>query len=214
LWTTARIQLGNELRYDAQIRTRGIDLNELAQLAVNPGEQPITVSGELDVDMTLAGSGIDEQAAADKLRGEGAVRVLRGELLRVPVLDHIADAVGRGRLATVGEAGCTFKLADRKIELIDAAVGSPALGIRGNGEIGFDGALALDVIATPMNKWDQQIRREHSGSVRNFVATVAGNVQDGMDKVTAEFLYRLHVGGTLDKPDVHVVAAPSLQSKK
>jgi hypothetical protein len=213
LWTNGHVDLGDSISYWARVRTRGIDLNTLAQFAVEPDEKPVTVSGELDLDMTLFGNGVGG-AALDHLRADGALRVLRGELLRVPVIDEIASAVGDSNLATVGEAGCTFKLEDRKIHVTDAAVGSPALGVRGSGDISFDGELALDVIATPLNDWDKKIRRENGSSVRNFVANVAGSVQEGMNKVTEKFLYRLRVGGTIEKPDVSVVAAPALQQQK
>ncbi len=129
------------------------------------------------------------------------------------MLDRVADQVGRTQLATVGEAGSTFTLERRTLQLSDAVVGSPALGVRGGGEIGLDGSLALNLIATPLNNWDRQVRRENGSAVRNTVATVAGQVQDGLNSVTEKYLYRLKVTGSVSQPDVHVVAAPSLQEK-
>jgi hypothetical protein len=203
--STGRVDLsGSEPAYVAQIRLRQIDLNSLAQMAVKPGEKPITVSGELAADVTASGRGFGT-SALDAVQADGAVRVDRGELMRVPILDRIVGTVGIRNAGAVGEAAATFSLKERKIRLSEAAVNSPAVGVRGRGELTLDGALDMNVIARAFSDWEKQIRGDDSGAVANVVGAMAGSVQRGLDSAAENVLYHVHVGGTIDKPDVQVV---------
>ncbi|CAN5417581.1 hypothetical protein BH09PLA1_BH09PLA1_15250 [soil metagenome] len=197
--------------YSAQVNLRRIDLNSLAQISVKPGEKPITVTGELSADAHLSGKGIDESALAN-LTGDGAVQVVRGELFRVPVFVDVARMVKLNNLATVGEAGCTFQIGEGKLILLDAAVGAPAIGVRAKGEIDLlhDFALNVNAIANPLSDWDRQVRRDNN-RVANIAGSVLGTVQKGLDNVTEELLYKVHVGGTIAEPKTELIAAPILQ---
>jgi uncharacterized protein involved in outer membrane biogenesis len=209
--TTARLDLsGEQPAYTGHVRLRRVDANSLAQVAVKPGEKPITVTGEISSDFTFSGKGADaSEAAIRALQAQGAVQVAKGELFRVPVLDRVAAAVRLDNAATVGEAGCSFNIAGGKLRISDAAIGAPAIGVKGSGVIDLvTHALDLQLIATPLHDWDKQIRQDDN-PVANVAATIAGTVQKGINTVTAELLYRFHVGGTIEKPDVQVLAGPN-----
>ena len=103
-----------------------------------------------------------------------------------------------------------FKVANRRIQLTNAAVGAPAVGVRGSGNIAFDGSLDLELIATQFNDWEKHIRRDDN-AVANVAGAIAGTVQKGLNAVTKELLYRMKVSGTVEKPEIHVIAAPVLQ---
>ncbi|MGB7159757.1 MAG: AsmA-like C-terminal region-containing protein [Tepidisphaeraceae bacterium] len=216
LATVGRIDLAGdsngEPTYTARVRIRRMDLNRLAELLVEPGGEPITVSGEVSSDLSLSGRSFDVEKALDALTAEGALEIDRGDLFHVPVLKDVAEKVRLGNAGTVGEAACGFKLAARRIQLTDAAIGAPAVGVRGGGSISFDGSLDLEVIATGLNDWEKHIRRDDN-PIANVAGAIAGTVQKGLNSVTKELLYRMHVVGTVEKPDVRVVAAPVVQRR-
>jgi hypothetical protein len=117
---------------------------------------------------------------------------------------HLHDA------GTVGQAACTFSLAARRVHLAHIAIGAPAMGVQGAGDVALDGALDLNVIATGFNDWDRDLR-QNDNAVANVAASVAGLVQKGFDTVTRELIYRMHVGGTVQQPQMNVIAAPVVQ---
>jgi hypothetical protein len=207
---TSHIDLKSALDYQGQFRLRRLDLNQLAQVLVKPGEEPMTVSGEVSADATFSGRGIDYDAALNALQADGAVEVNHGDLFHIPVLTDVAQKLQLGGAGTVGDAACHFKLADRQIHLSQAAVGAPAVGVQGSGTIGLDGALDLDLIATGFNDWDRDIRGNDDNAVANVAASIAGIVQKGFNTLTRELIYQMHVDGTIKDPQVHVVAAPVL----
>ena len=49
--------------------------------------------------------------------------------------------------------------------------------------------------------------------IRHIAAGVLGTVQKGLNSVTEELLYKVHVGGTVADPKPELVAAPILQNK-
>ena len=146
----------------------------------------------------------------DALQLDGALEIDHGDLFHVPVLEAIGERVHLGSAGRVGEAATAFKIANRRIHLADAAVGAPAIGVRGSGDIAFDGSLDLELIATGLNDWEKHIRRDDN-PVANVAGAIAGTVQKGLNTVTKELLYRMKVDGMVDKPLIHVVAAPVLQ---
>jgi hypothetical protein len=209
--STGHADLGDAISYTALVHVQRIDLNGLARVAVNPGEKPITVSGELSAEISVSGKGTGP-AALDALGAFGNVQVTKGDLFRVPVLKDIVSAIDLGDAATVSDASCSFNLAGRKIQVSDAVVNSPALGVKGGGVVGLDGSLDLNVIANVLSDWEHHIK-EIDNPVANVVGSVAGAVQRGVNKVTETLLYQLHVSGTVDKPAVKVITAPALRRK-
>jgi hypothetical protein len=199
----------DELAYRARASIRRVDLNSLAQVAVEPGEKPINVGGELDMNVTLHGEGT-RQDALDALEASGDVHVSKGDLFRVPVLKEIADVLDIGGLATASEAMANFTIADRRVRLDNATINSPTLGVSGGGEIGFDGALNLKVIANLLSDLEHRIDK-FNNPVADLVGSVAGIFQRGMNRIAETLLYQLHVSGTIEKPQVRIIAAPALR---
>jgi hypothetical protein len=205
---SGQIDLPN-MAYQGTVRLRRVDLQPLAQALARPGEAPVAVSGRMNADATFTGRGLDAAPALAALRAEGAVEIEQGALFQVPVLSDVARQVHLSDAGTVGEAACLFKLADGQIALSDVAIGAPAIGVQGKGSIGLDGSLNLDLIATALSDWDRHLRRDDN-AVANVAASVAGLVQKGLNTVTRELLYQMHVAGTVQQPQVQVVAAPAL----
>jgi len=183
-------------------------------MTVKPGERPITVTGELSCDANLSGKGIDAQTALANLKGNGAVQVERGEFFRVPGFVDVARMVHLSDSATVGEAGCTFRIDEGMVHVVNAVIGAPAIGVRADGQIDLlnDFALDLNAVADPFSDWDRQVRRENNPAA-NLAGSVLGAVQKKMDSVTEEYLYRVHVGGTIADPKTELITAPAMQKK-
>ncbi len=211
--TTGRIHLQKDVSYAGTVRLRRVDLNEFVHFATGPDVKPLTISGELNADINYSGQGTDEKAL-DALKADGAVQVARGDLFHIPVLEGLVQHMGMNDAATVADAGTTFMLQDRVIHLENAAVGSPAVGVHGAGTIGLDDSLDLNLVATPLSDWEKDLRRDDDNVVANIAANVAGKVQQKMNEVTENYLYRVHVTGTTDQPKIDVIAAPALQSAK
>ena len=211
LATSGRIELAGDVpTYTGRVRVRRVDLNQLAEFFVDPGEPPITVSGELSSDFTVSGRSFDEDAALRRAASGRCARDRPGRSVPRAGARDGRRAVHLGSAGRVGEAATAFKIANRRIHLTDAAVGAPAIGVRGSGDIAFDGSLDLELIATGLNDWEKHIRQDDN-PVANVAGAIAGTVQKGLNTVTKELLYRMKVDGTVDKPVVRVVAAPVLQ---
>jgi hypothetical protein len=207
---SGHIDLQKQRAYHGQLRLRRLDLNQLAQVLIKPGERPMTVSGELSADSTFDGRAIHLDNALNDLQAQGAIEINHGALFQVPVLSDIAQKAHLHDAGTVGQAACTFSLADRRVHLAHIAIGAPAMGVQGAGDVALDGALDLNVIATGFNDWDRDLR-QNDNAVANVAASVAGLVQKGFDTVTRELIYRMHVGGTVQQPQMNVIAAPVVQ---
>lgn len=208
---TALVDLTDpRVRYAADVHARQVDLNGLAQLIAKPGEKPIVSSGDIALDVNLRGRGTDA-AALDELVAEGSAGVDAGELLRVKLLDEIISKIGVNNAGAVGEAATNFKLENRTLHLNQIVLNAPAAGVIGSGDVTLDGNLSLRMNARALSDWEKHLRREDGGPVSNVVASMAGTVQRSLDKVAESALYTVHVGGTIEKPDVQVITVPGLR---
>jgi len=204
-----RAQLASDvIAYAVEAQVRNIDLTSLAQATAKPGDKPIAVAGVLDLDVDLQGRGAGE-SALDSLAGRGHVHVAKGNLFQVPVMQDILQRINLERAATASDASSYFTLAKRTFQLSDASVTSLTLGVEGNGTVGFDGKLDLRVIVNALSDWEERIKQLNT-PVTDVAGRIAGAVQQGFNTVAKTLLYQLHVGGTVQKPEVRVIAAPVL----
>lgn len=195
-----------------RVSLREVDLSHLAR-ALRPEHPSGKLSGRGFLNMTFAGSfgHVADVSPADALHGAGEFEVIDGDFWTLPVLGKVASQANkRNNALTLGEAAGVFRIADRNVQLENAAVNSPALGLIGSGTVGFDKSLDLRIVAAPLGDWRDNIKRTRIPILSDVTAEVVGGVQRILNAATSTLLYQFHVTGTMGDPNVQTVPAPVL----
>jgi hypothetical protein len=111
---------------------------------------------------------------------------------------------------TVGQAAGHFHVHDQKVELTDAALSAPVLGVQGAGKVTFDGNLDLRVVAAPLADWKDQMKRTRIPIVSDIAGEVLGALQNMVNTATQTLLYEFHVTGTTREPKIETIPTPVL----
>ena len=163
--------------------------------AVLPGEG----KSDKDIDqppvaglLTTQGSvSFDTDNVAGTASGSGSAYIREGWLVKVPIvtqLNQVAGAVGAGSART-HELDSTFEIVPGACELEIQRLRTTAVGARGEGSVGFDGALRLDLRAGPLER----------------LRILTGAVGDAVSTVTDEVFPTYKVRGTLAEPTVSLL---------
>jgi hypothetical protein len=204
---------GKEIAYVAQVWLRNIDLKSLGELtSIHKGKKPSRLSGNGNANARIQGSGPDElHTAADNFEATGRFEVLQGDFWSLPTLDEIAKgAKVENNALTVGQAAGHFHIHDQKVELTDAALSSPILGVQGSGSVMFDGRLNLRVVAAPLADWKDQMKRTRIPVVSDLAGEVLGGLQKMVNSATKTLLYEFRITGSVRDPKIDTVPAPVL----
>jgi len=200
------VRAGGTRRWSAALEARELDL---ARLARRFGDARVRgrLSGRASLSGPLAAGG---EALLDGLSGDGVLRVRDGRLYEIPV---IAALLGKVEItegaATVSDARADVSVANRVATLEDLALASPAIGMQGRGEVGFDRRVDLDVVVVPLGDWKQKLEATDVPVVEGPIATIAGALQSLFGQASG-MLYEFRVTGTLGDPSVVPVPAPVL----
>ncbi len=201
-----------ELTYEGTAHVSEVNVQKLAAALAASGEAPQKASGRGFADVKFMGTSPREgRTALDNLRAAGEFEVLDGDFWEVPV---IKDVVTKARPAkgalTVGQAAGTFEIHNRIVELKNAAISAPVLGLQGSGEVSFDGDLNLRVVVAPLADWKDKLKSTGIPIVSDALGALAGGIQKIVNGATKTLLYEFRVRGRVGKPDVVVVPAPVL----
>jgi hypothetical protein len=96
------------------------------------------------------------------------------------------------------------------IEVKQAALSSPVLGLQGSGRVGFDGKLDLRVVAAPLADWKDQMKRTKIPIVSDVAGEVLGGLQAMINTASKTLLYEFHVTGMCREPKFETVPTPVL----
>jgi hypothetical protein len=204
---------GKEVAYVGQVWLRDINLKSLGELiSIHKGNKPSRLSGKGNANARVQGSGADEHhTAADNFEATGRFEVLEGDFWSLPTLDEIAKGANVASNAlTVGQAAGHFHVHDQKVELTDAALSSPVLGVQGSGSVMFDGRLNLRVVAAPLADWKDQMKRTRIPLLSDIAGEVLGGLQKMVNTATKTLLYEFRVTGSVRQPKIDTVPAPVL----
>jgi hypothetical protein len=203
---------GKDLAYQGQVWVRNLDLKSLGALIAVEGRKPSRLSGKGNANGTIEGIGADgEHTAVENFRANGRFEVLEGDFWSLPAIDEIAQgAKVKGGALTVGQAAGVFLIHDREVELSNAALSAPVLGVQGAGKVTFDGKLDLRVVAAPLADWKEQMKRLRIPIVGDIAGEMLGGVQRMVNTATKTLLYEFHVTGTTKEPKIDTVPAPVL----
>ncbi len=175
---TGWLDLHGERLWHAQGQGREL---HLAQALREPGDDP-RISGIGAFTVAAGGSMSD---LAGTLDGSGDIRVATGRLPAVQLfgnLLNLQNARGHDRAST------KFHLKPRSVEFIDAFACGTAIGIRGGGDLFYDGRLDMQVRAGVVERLDGVL-----AGVGKLFSTLTGG------------LVSYRVQGTVQAPKVSVV---------
>jgi hypothetical protein len=203
---------GKDLAYQGQVWIRDLDLKSLADLVVVKGRKPSRLSGKGNVNARVEGMGSDgEHTAVENFRASGRFEVLEGDFWSLPAIDEVTrSAKVQGGALTVGQAAGVFTIHDRVVELTNAALSAPVLGVQGAGKVTFDGNLDLRVVAAPLADWKDQMKRTRIPLVSDVAGEVLGALQKMVNTATKTLLYEFHVTGTTREPTIETIPTPVL----
>lgn len=201
--------------YDGKISITDIDLAKLASQLKLPEPKHGKINGDGYANITIAsapiGSSTQSNATAlQRLTADGEVEILQADFYPIPVLEDVVPVVRRNEAKTVGDAAGVFNVANETITLKDFAVNSPAMGLQGSGTIGFDKSLDLQAVATPLGDWGDKLKQSHIPIISEVAGDIVGAVQKLVNAAQSTLLYKIHVTGTTDHPDVQTVPAPAI----
>jgi hypothetical protein len=208
----ATVGRGRELMYQGNVWLRDIDLKTLAKYVEIKGKRPSKLSGKGNANVQFNGSGADEtRSAADNFHASGRFEALEGDFWTVPVIDEIAGSTRTSQEAlTVGQAAGVFEIHDQMVDLKQAALNSPVLGIQGDGKVAFSGRLDLHVVAAPLADWKEQFKRTKIPIVSDVAGEIFGAAQKMLNSASKTLLYEFRVHGTTKEPKIETVPAPVL----
>lgn len=195
--------------WQASGEVTGVDLAAIARRfpALGGGKVAGRLTGSGSFTGALA-TDLDGQLAS--LRGSGRMRVREGEFYRLPLVAMLLEQAHlSSEGVTLRNAAAVFRIADRTIQLDSAAIGSDSIGVQGNGEVGFDGALRLDMVVMPLGDWRGHLERTGVPVIGGALAALAGKAQELLGKASAA-LYEFHVSGTMEAPRLTPVPVPVL----
>ncbi|MDB5318813.1 MAG: hypothetical protein JWN40_444 [Phycisphaerales bacterium] len=204
---------GKEVAYQGQVWLRDVDLKSLGELvSVQQGKKPTRLSGKGNANARVEGTGPDENhTGADNFQATGRFEVLNGDFWSLPTLEEIAKGANvAGNALTVGQAAGHFHVHDQKVELTDAALSAPVLGVQGSGSVMFDGRLNLRVVAAPLADWKDQMKRTRIPIVSDVAGEVLGGLQKMVNTATKTLLYEFRVTGSTREPKIDTVPSPVL----
>lgn len=203
---------GKDLAYQGQIWIRDLDLKSLAGLVAVEGRKPSRLSGKGNLNARIEGIGPDgAHTAVENFRASGRFEVLEGDFWTLPAIDEVTrSAKVNGGALTVGQAAGVFKIHDRVVELSNAALSAPVLGVQGAGKVTFDGNLDLRVVAAPLADWEDQMKRTRIPLVSDVAGELLGALQNMVNTATKTLLYEFHVTGTTREPKIETIPAPVL----
>lgn len=180
----ATVTLAAPRRLEADWQIGGVRIENA--LRVVQGGQPrhagrLASNGRLSVDLD----------STQSLRGHGEIRLDQGRLLNLPVIRELVAVAGVVQfgvhLGLEDRAESTIDLTGTHVQLSNASVTTPLLGIRGGGRIGYDGVLDLDVTVSVLNKLQGQLG-------------VVGKVLEAVEQGAVSY----NIGGTLSNPKVGI----------
>ncbi|MFG0330460.1 MAG: hypothetical protein ACF8PN_11240 [Phycisphaerales bacterium] len=143
----------------------------------------LATNGEAEMEVDLG---------TDSLSGEGALRLRRGRLVALPVINDLVEVItGKGLLG--GEAkmndelDASFRLRPEFVRFTDLDLRSSVVAARGEGQVYYDGRLDMVFNAGPLEK----------------AQSLLGDVGKVLGEITDKFV-KYHVGGRVGDPKVGV----------
>lgn len=198
--------------YSLDATAAKVNLEQLAPILLPAEKAKERLRGDVYGKATIRGSGrVGDKSALDLLTADGELESHESDFWQGNVVSGVVDQVKvkRDSLST-SEAAAIFAIKDRRIELKNAAINSPLLGLQGSGTITFDKQLDLNVVAAPLGDWKMNLKKLNIPIVSDVTGEIAGAVQRLLTAATSNLLYQFHVTGETKDPKITAVPVPVL----
>jgi hypothetical protein len=207
-----KVALGKPVAFEGNVYMRDLDLKAVAKAMADNGKPPMKLSGKGTVKGTFTAASAHEQyKAEDLIRASGVFEVVEGDFWQIPVMGEVVQGTKtKSDALTVGQAAGRFEIKDRRVDLKRIAVSAPALGIQGDGWVGFDKKLELKAVAAPLADWKDQMKRTKIPIISDVAGEVLGALQAMVNGASKTLLYEFKITGTTKEPKVETVPAPVL----
>ena len=189
---------GAEHSYKGRVTLRDIDLRNLSTQSRLSGRGSVAADVQGNPD------------SLNNLSASGEVEVVDGDFFELPIFRALFEQMKAKQAITATEAGALFEIGSGVIHLKRTAISAPALGLQGGGQIGFDGNVKLEVVATPLADWRKNLKKAKIPIVSDVAGEVAGGIQRMMNAVTGTVLYHFRIDGNVKEPQVTAVPLPVL----
>jgi hypothetical protein len=178
--------------YSAKFILENIDL---AKLKKDTKFKDKDIAGLFSIKGELGGSA----ANIDTLKGNGYFTLKDGKIWEINLFKGLGEFLFLPiyQKISFSEIEGDFFIKDKKIEFVNSFLGGKMMELATNGNIGFDGAIDLD-----MHTRISKSLLEDSPDLRKFSSLIFGN------------LLNLKISGTLQKPEYKVVPIPKALLKE
>jgi AsmA-like C-terminal region len=192
---------GEEQSYKGRITLRDIDLRKLLTQSRLSGRGFLVAEVQGNTD------------SLSSLKASGEVEIVDGDFFELPIFSALFEQMKAKQVITAAEAGALFDIDSGVIHLRRAAVSAPVLGLQGGGEIGFDGNVKLEAVATPLADWRANVKKAKIPIVSDVAGEVAGGIQRMVNAVGGTLLYQFRIDGSVKEPQVSTVLVPVLSAQ-
>ncbi len=187
-----------------QSKLTTIDLDPIHGFCIP--ERKGDVKGHVSGDIYL--EAVDFKSAT--LKGNGAVHLREGKFGRVPILASISKTIGIGQQLFIAEsADARFAIESEKCKIERLSIRTKAFKIVGDGTIGFDETVDLNLYAGASGDWGKGIRDTNVPILSEIGGLIGSGTQKVVNGVTGQ-ISAMHVTGTFDQPKVRPNPAPML----
>ncbi|MBM4245497.1 MAG: hypothetical protein FJ148_17100 [Deltaproteobacteria bacterium] len=169
------------------------------------------VQGILSATGSFSGD-LDRDASAWRasLAGSGRMRAREGRFYTIPLVSQLLEQAGLSDAGgTLTEASAEFRNSDGTVYLSQVALGSTVVGAQGDGEVGFDGRVRLDMVVMPFGSWRSAVARGNVPVIGGALAQLAGKARELVGKASGA-LFAFRITGTVQQPQLTPVSVPSL----
>jgi hypothetical protein len=201
---------GKDLLYEGSAWIRDLDLKSLAWFVSTQEKKASRLSGKGNLNIRFQGTGpSDQRTALDNFLARGHFEALQGDFWSVPVIDEISGSTKvKNNALTAGQAAAVFEIHDQVVELKQAAISAPVLGVQGTGKITFAGQINVVAVAAPLADWKDQLKRTKIPIISDVAGELAGGIQKIINTASQTLLYEFKVTGKASKPKIETVPAP------
>lgn len=201
---------GKDLLYAGNAWVRDLDLKSLVWFFSTDEKKASRLAGKGNLNVSFQGTGAHNNLSTlDNFQATGHFEALEGDFWSVPVIDDISGSTKiKNSALTAGQAAAIFEIKNQVVDLKQAAISAPVLGVQGSGKIGFDGQLNVVAVAAPLADWKDQLKRTKIPIISDVAGEVAGGLQKIINTASQTLLYEFKITGNASKPKIETVPAP------
>jgi len=161
---------GTLLRGNSKGSLRSVEINQMLSSLTEANEKIFGMLEAPSYSIQFAGRSADE--IRDSLDGSARLSITKGRIAALDLLTSIRRALEGSQQEVAGAKGSTpfssfladLRIGQRRLDLSGIVLDSPALGLTGNGSIGFDGTLKFNLEAAVSGELGAMVTRVVRGS--------------------------------------------------